>query len=230
MEQNNIENDEVSLVDIAKTLVIRRFWFLGFFMFAFLLTLVFAFIKYQKVKEMQNAPAEYVRYTTYLSVGLVNSTGNLLIEPLKSIEIELNEVYTKELNNKFSINIVHDWEKMGNLMKIVTQIPLSEDNKTISLEIEKYHRIVLQPIIDRHNRFYNDIAEKNARQGVNSTHVSRTEIVSLAQKATLQSDSLSKLTPTNILIFGFCVSILIGLVGVFFLEFTVQVKKSLKGH
>lgn len=222
MDSKNTVSDEISLLDIAKTLVIRRKWFLGFFLSAFLVTLVFAYLK----RPQQIASVQIVNYTTFFSVGWM--TANVLMEPLTRVETELLEIYVKEKNNKIPVEIAQDWLKMGNLMKIITKAPASLDSAAYGKEVSDYHASILKPILTRHDSFYNEIISEARKNKGSTAYTTHSKIISLAQRSvSTESIANSKLTSKRIILLGTIFSIVFGIVGVFFLEFILQVKKSL---
>lgn len=228
MDSKNTVSDEISLVDIAKTLVIRRKWFLVFFLLSFLVILVFAYLK----RPQQNAPEKIINYTTFLSVGWMTAT--VVMEPLTAIETELREIYIKEKKSKIPVDIIQDWVKMGNLMKIVTTVPASQDSEAYAKEVAEYHSSMLKPLLVRHENIYSAIVAETQKNKGTAVYTTRSRILTLAQRSDLNSAEAipsnaidSKFTSKRIILLGTIFSIVFGIVGVFFLEFILQVKKSL---
>lgn len=218
---NDLEKDEISFVQIAVTLVKRKYWLITLFAISFAITILFAF--YQK-KVLSN-PIKLVKYSSFFSSGYM--APGYTLEPLGSTEIAIREIYAQEANGKYAIDIEHDYLKMGNMIRMTTTIPAEEENEKTAKEIQDLHSNILKSVLEQHENLFNTVREINqngSKVGYSaSTH---SNIVALAQRTAFNQSS-SKFTPTKVLIIGFLLSLMIGVMGVFILEFLFQVKTSM---
>ncbi len=219
MNQNETVAADISFVEMAKTLVLRKWWFLGIFVFVFLLSLGIAY-------KQKNSPyLQMVRYSSFYSVGYMAPAYTF--EPLGAIEVEIREIYAQKKNPTIPIEIEHEILRMGNLIKIHTVISNAENTEKYAKEIQEFHLAILEPILKRHEKLFNSIRENNTGKGNGSTMVTTpSSILSLAQKTEF-SQPTSKFTPSKTILVGVLIAVVLGLFGVFVLEFILTVKKSL---
>ncbi|MBM9577346.1 hypothetical protein JWG45_09295 [Leptospira sp. 201903070] len=227
MEQNsnqtntnlNILDDEITLAQIIKTLIERKIWFFGIFLFVFSISLFFAYTKYP-AKEPKDSSW---KYTTYLFVGSYAGQSTP-VEAFSSIKFAIEQIYAKNLNSNLLITIENDPVKTGNIVSIST-IEESEDDENI----RKIHEVVTRPILERHKELFLQSEKKGIETQANlKSSESRglpTSILALAQK--------SKYVPSpdkawiRILQIGFLISILLSCIGVFAIEYGLQIKNKL---
>lgn len=219
MNQNETVAADISFVEMAKTLVLRKWWFLGIFVFVFLLSLGIAY------KQKNSPHLQMVRYSSFYSVGYMAPAYTF--EPLGAIEVEIREIYAQKKNPTIPIEIEHEILRMGNLIKIHTVISNAENTEKYAKEIQEFHLAILEPILKRHEKLFNSIRENNTGKGNGSTMVTTpSSILSLAQKTEF-SQPTSKFTPSKTILVGVLIAVVLGLFGVFVLEFILTVKKSL---
>lgn len=161
-----IHEDEISLVDLVKTLINRKWWFVGTFIAVMILV---SGIAYNKMAE---ETYNWV-YTSYLSIGY--SSSNSLIEPPEAVALLIDEVYTNKLGNKYSINIEYD-NKANNILKIKTPAFAEQDEA-----IAQYHKALLMQVVDRHKDIMeNAFRSKPSDADMHLYMVSTTSIIELA--------------------------------------------------
>ena len=220
MNQNETVTDDISFVEMAKTIVIRKWWFLAIFILVFLAAVGIAY------KQKKSQPIQMVRYSSFYSVGYMAPAYTF--EPLGAIEVEIREIHAQKKNPNIPVEVEHEILRMGNLIKIHTVIPNSENTEKYAKEIQEFHASILEPVLKRHETLFNTIRENNTGKGNGSNFVTTpSSILSLAQK-TDYSQSTSKFTPGKTIMVGTLLAIVFGLFGVFLLEFILVVKKSIR--
>lgn len=220
MNQNEIITDDISFVEMAKTIVLRKWWFLTIFSFVFLVSVGIAY------KQKKSQPIQMVRYSSFYSVGYMAPAYTF--EPLGAIEVEIREIHAQKKNPNIPIDIEHEILRMGNLIKVHTVISNLENTEKYAKEIQEFHAGILEPVLKRHEKLFNTLRENNNGKGNGTNFVTTpSSILSLAQK-TEYSQPTSKFTPSKTILVGALIAFVLGLFGVFILEFILIVKKSMK--
>jgi hypothetical protein len=124
IHMNDTSNDEISFIEIAKILVLRRKLFIGIFLSVFLISLIIAFLKRPTVDSGNGK--EFLKYTTYLYIG--NLALNYPLEPQYLIEMKIKSIYSDELKNQYPLEIEYEETKMS-IMKLVTSLPKVDSNE-----------------------------------------------------------------------------------------------------
>ena len=216
-ENRYSQDDEISLVDIIKIIIKRKWLFLSVFV---PVIVFFSAVAIWKVRSQTIGEKQAV-YTTYLSVGYI--AANVPLEPLVSVQLSIMEIYAKQAGNKYPVIIEHNSNSMGNFMKLVTIVPYSEADDE---KIRDYHSSVLKPLLARHNELINSINKKMAR--VWNTYILPTTVVDLAQKAVIIPPAPTKMQNSKTFVIGFVLGIVLGLISVFGMEFLQKIKLELK--
>jgi len=228
MDTENSSNDGIRIIDIIRTLIIRRWWFAWIFSSVFIIFLIFAYRK--PVTKLENA--SQLKYTTYFFVG--NMHLNYPLEPLTIIDIKIREIYLREMSQDIPIEIDYDVPKNGNIMRLNTFIPNIGNAEETDSKIREFHSQLLKPILEEHDQIFESIKLENSKNmdKKGSPFIRRSKIMRLAQKTSFSTAIIPtgqlKISSMMIIVAGFCMGLLMGVVGVFLIEFLLQIKKSLK--
>lgn len=214
----NILDDEITFVQIVRTLIERKKWFFGIFLFFFLIFIFLAYKKYP-VDETKVSPW---KFTTYLFVGSYPGQSTP-VESFSSIKFSIEEIYSKSMS--LPLTIENDLIKMGNIV-VISTIAESEEEEIV----RKIHEAAIRPVLERHRKLFLPIEKKTfaSEQNLKSPENNGlpTSILALAQK-TKHSPVPDKVW-IRILQIGFLISILSSCVGVFVIEYGLQIKKNIK--
>lgn len=216
-QTSHSNDDEISLVDLAKILVRRRWWLAGIFSVVFALALLFAWIK-------QPVITDKVAYTTLFAVGYKTPTA--LIEPLPSIVTLLEDAFIpaarQQLSKAGAVDV--SFVEQSNIVKLIT-----EREKGNQEEVAELHMTVLQPLLDRHEALLSQLEQSQSlgtifggaeiQQAINS------DVASLAQPSSAQTTSGT--SPALIIVLGIVLASMLAVMGGFFMEFIAQVRKSI---
>ncbi|WP_078130246.1 hypothetical protein [Leptospira alexanderi] len=213
----DIFDDNMTFTQIIKTLFVRRKWFFTIFL---CLCLAVALIAYSK-RPVDKVNEQSLKFTTYLFVGSYLGQAEP-IEYLPSIEFAIGEIYSKNVNPNFAFEMKSDLTVTGNIITISTVAPAEEEE-----EIRKFHERITLPILERHGKLFAQYEKNPAKDILDWSKVPGlpTTILALAQK--------TKYVPTpnkvwlRILSVGLLISFLLACIGVFVLEYVLQLKKTI---
>ncbi|RHX91160.1 hypothetical protein DLM76_18535 [Leptospira yasudae] len=214
----NIFDDSISLTQIIKTIIVRRNWFYVIFLFC---SLVFSLIAFSK-RPVEKANEQTFKFTTYLFVGSYLG-DNAPIESFYSIEFAIREIYSKNANPNYPLEIENDPMKTGNIIAISTIAQSEEEEK-----ITEFHKQIVLPILERHAKLFAD-SENNSKT-VGGEYLTKfsglsTSILKYAQK--VRYEPAPNRIWIRILQIGFFVSFLLACIGIFVLEYVLQIKRAL---
>ncbi|MCO7246815.1 hypothetical protein [Halomonas sp. Mc5H-6] len=221
--RSTYHDDEISLVDLAKILIYRRWWFLGAFLIVVLASLSWVLLKNT---EIQDGTIKY-QYTTQLAVGYKTPTE--LIEPLLSIEEQLNGAIiptVKQGSDEFSsLNVDLKYNDGSNIISLVTQASEGQNRS-----VTDFHQALIEPIVERHDRLLKNLNQQPSsffQDGSQTQQLVPSERVSLAVKTpqtTLPQGPNAKL----IIVLGIVLGGIVGVIVAFFTEFAAKVRESIK--
>lgn len=225
IHMNDTSNDEISFIEIAKILVLRRKLFIGIFLSVFLISLIIAFLKRPTVDSGNGK--EFLKYTTYLYIG--NLALNYPLEPQYLIEMKIKSIYSDELKNQYPLEIEYEETKMS-IMKLVTSLPKVDSNEKTDGIIREFHSSILKPILLDHEKILDSVLIENAKnkETKGSPYTSSSRILKLAQKSDVPSQIPKfKFTPSKIILLGILVGFVMGFFGVFLFELILKIKREL---
>ncbi|MBP9163942.1 MAG: hypothetical protein KBF99_12225 [Leptospiraceae bacterium] len=228
IHMNDTTNDEISFIEIAKILVLRRKLFIGIFLFVFLISLIIAFLKRPTVEPGNGK--EILKYTTYLYIG--NLALNYPLEPQYLIEMKIKSIYSDELKNQYPLEVEYEETKIS-IMKLVTSLPKADSNEKTDAIIREFHSSILKPILLDHEKILDSVLIENAKnkETKGSPYTSSSRILKLAQKSeVIMQNPKSKIVLIKIILLGILAGFGMGFFGVFLLEFILQVRKSMKDN
>jgi len=215
------QDDEISLIDIAKILVYRRWWFVVTFVVVVLASGLWVLLQSGKTPIQES----YYQYTTQLAVGYKTSSD--LIEPLPSIIEQLNGAIiprVKQQNDFFnSLSAQAGYVSNSNIVTITTQGEKKSD-------IAEFHESLVEPIIERHERHQKNLVQQRNPIFENSQRfqVIPSEIVALAVEKKVALGGERSVSDKMILVLGVVLGIVAGMMAAFFAEFVARVRESLK--
>ncbi|GEN29668.1 hypothetical protein HVA01_33140 [Halovibrio variabilis] len=218
--RNTHHDDEITLVDLAKILIHRRWWLLG--TFALVVLASAGWVLLQNAEEPSGA--ERLQYTTQLAVGYKTSIE--LIEPLVSIEEQLNGAIiptAKQQNDEFNTltaNIAHN--ENSNIITLTTEGSVGQRSA-----VADFHEALIEPIVKRHDRLQRNLGQQRSPLFQGEREVIRvipSERISLAVETLIQTLPNVKL----ILVLGILLGGIAGIMAAFFAEFVSRVRESIK--
>ncbi len=212
-QQHPHYDDEISLVDLAKTLIKRRNWVIAIFFIGLIGSLTFAWLQQPKPAAKTNQQL----YTTLIAVGY--KAPNHYLEPLLSIETQLTNAFIPQAsaNQTYKAEVT----VISNIIKLTTQAEQNLQN-----EVAAYHQAILKPLLKRHQTLIEEI-KANANKTTEAQTLTSTSIAALAQPLTAATTQVKDKTKL-ILAVGIVLSIMLGIMAAFFAEFAAQVRQSLK--
>src|SRR5690554_4140197 len=217
-QQHQHYDDEISLVDLAKTLIKRRNWVIAIFFIGLIGSLTFAWLQQPKPAAKNNQQL----YTTLIAVGY--KAPNHYLEPLLSIETQLTNAFIPQASAnqtyKAEVIVMEDGRNFSNIIKLTTQAEQNLQN-----EVAAYHQAIIKPLLKRHQTLIEEI-KANANKTTEAQTLTSTSIAALAQPLTAATQVKDK--TKLILAVGIVLSIMLGVMAAFFAEFAAQVRKSLK--
>ncbi|SES34774.1 hypothetical protein SAMN04487958_11713 [Vreelandella subterranea] len=223
MEQpprSTYNDDEISLVELAKVLIHRRWWFLGTFVIVVLASV--AWVLLQNTEKQSGT--DTFNYTTQLAVGY--KTPSHLIEPLPSIIEQLQGAIipnVKQKNDEFSsLSAKVSYIEESNIVTITSE---SEQKNGIA----EFHEALTTPIVERHERLQRSLENEGniIFQGDQSLQLIPSEVVALAVKTQQATDAPQGTNSKLILVLGIILGVMLGIVMAFLAEFCARVKESL---
>ncbi|MDR5886694.1 hypothetical protein [Vreelandella janggokensis] len=216
-------DDVISLVDLAKVLIHRRWWFIGTFVIVVLASLGWVLLK---KTENQNGEQTY-QYTTQLAVGY--KTAKELIEPLISIEEQLNGAIIPTVRQKsdeftgLTANV--KYIDGSNIITLITQGGEEE-----SSAVQDFHQALVAPIVERHDRMLSSLGQLRSTlfQEYNTEQqLIPSERISLAVKTDSENFS-HEFNGKLIIILGIVLGGIAGVMAAFVAEFSARVLNSLQ--
>lgn len=210
-------DDEISLVDLAKTIIKRRNWLFSTFIIGLLVTLLVAWLKRPQPVGESTGKA----FTTLVTVGY--KTPTTFIEPLLGIKTQLTEAFIPRASNNTLLNVevvLGDKKDHSNVIKLITLA-----NQDLKEEVSAYHQSILAPLLARHQNLIEEI-KTNSTANVESQPIA-TSIASLAQPLDISSSDVKNRT-SLIFALGLVLSAMLAVVAVFIREFSCQVCTSLR--
>ena len=226
MNPNDKNEEEISLIDIAKTLILRKWWLLGIFLISLSISVVIAYRK--QTSENTTKSVKQWKYTTYIVIGSYSLTYP--IEPLPWIEIEIKEIFLNDSNIKLPLEVEYDTVKMcGNGMKVITVLPQPEKGDELDKKVQEFHLSILKPLLIEHENLLKPVREAFVKTPITSSPFSApTRIAKLAHRTEFTPPTPRLSSPKIIILLGVIIGVFSGLFGVFFVEFFIHVKNSLK--
>jgi len=220
-------DDEISLIDLAKILIKRRWWLLGFFI-ASVFTAV-TYVLAQTVEEPHPEAKPVYQYTTYLAVGY--KTPLLFIEPLPSVATQIQEAFLPFTQQKverfqeFGVRIAYEErgranEEVSNLLELVTL-----GSEADQQDIADFHQQLLAPLIERHQRLV-DLLANQPETASQDQQLLPSEIAALATQK--RYTPVKEVNGQLILALGIVLGGILGVMAAFFAEFVARVRLSLK--
>lgn len=217
MPRHAYQDDEISLVDLAKIVVKRRNWLFAVFAIGVVITLLAAWLK----RPMPIIVHSDKAFTTLIAVGY--KTPSVFIEPLLGVQTQLKDAFIPQasFSNNFNTQVVIDEPlNQSNIIKLVTVADLS-----LKKEVTTYHKAILEPLLDRHQilvaEIKSNMSEKSDLQPI------VTNVSVLAQPLEI-SEQTSKTKTSLIVALGLILSAMLAVVVVFIREFASQVCNSLR--
>lgn len=213
------QDDEISLVDLAKILIRRRWWFIVTFAAFILASGGWVLLQNGKLPIQEN---EYL-YTSQLAVGYKAPAH--LIEPMPSIVEQLNVATiptVKQQNEQFtSLTAQVSFANNSNIVAITT----TGDEKSVIVD---FHEALMAPIIERHGRLQQWLSGQQVltSQDGQVTQVIPTEVVALAVE-TQRAPEGQGVSSVLILGLGIVLGGVMGVMLAFFAEFVYQVRESI---
>ncbi|OBA00479.1 hypothetical protein [Halomonas sp. G11] len=223
MEQpprSTYQDDEISLVDLAKILIHRRWWFVVTFVVVVLASGGWVLLQSGKTPIQETN----YQYTTQLAVGY--KTPSHLIEPLPSIVEQLNAAIiprVKQQNQEFnSFTTQASYTDNSNIVTITTK---GEQNSAIA----DFHEKLTAPIIERHERLQQSLNNQQSPifQNGQPSQLMPSEVVALAVETQSTTETTQGVNSKLVLVLGIVLGSMLGIVMAFFAEFCARVKESL---
>jgi len=218
--RSTYHDDEISLVDLAKILIHRRWWFLGTFTIVVLASLAWVLLQNTE----KTSGTDTFNYTTQLAVGY--KTPSHLIEPLPSIIEQLQGAIipnVKQQNDEFSsLSAKASYTEGSNIVTITTE---SEQKNGIA----EFHEALVSAIVERHERLQQSLKNNlyPILQGEQKLQLIPTEVVALAVETQQATDAPQSVNNKLILVLGIILGGMLGIVMAFLAEFSARVRESL---
>lgn len=219
-QRRTYHDDEISLVDLAKILIHRRWWFVTTFALVVLASVGWVVIQ----SENTAVQGDQYHYTTQLSVGY--KTPSHLIEPLPSIVEQLNSAIipkVKQQDDEFSsLSAQASYAEQSNIITIMT---IESEQNTL---VADFHEELTAPIVERHERLQQSLSNQRLPlfQDAQTSQLIPSEVVALAV-ATQQTKEAQRVNSTLILTLGILLGGFAGIFIAFFAEFVFRVRVSL---
>lgn len=217
MPRHAYQDDEISLVDLAKTVVKRRNWLFAVFAIGFVITLLAAWLK----RPMPVADHNDKAFTTLVAVGY--KAPSVFIEPLLGIETQLKDAFIPQASSSNDLDaqvVIDEPINQSNIIKLITVA-----DQGLKEEVITYHKAILEPLLARHKNLVAEIksnmSEKSDLQPV------VTNVSVLAQPLEV-SEKISKTRTSLIVALGLILSAMFAVIVVFIREFSSQVCNSLR--
>ena len=222
-------DDEISLVDLAKILVRRKYTLL--LTWLLIIALSVGYLLYNNSTSTYVTANDHVAFTTSISIGY--KTPTVFIEPMPAIETLIQDVFLPVAQQKAElsgliINVSYQerrsiQEDSSNILQLVTIA--SPDNQS---SIETFHADIAQQLVERHQL----IADQLSQQRFSNTNESEvliipTSLAKLAAPLPIESIPLSGPSSKLVLALGIVLGGMLGLISAFMAEFIGRVRESL---
>ncbi|WP_404418434.1 Wzz/FepE/Etk N-terminal domain-containing protein [Marinospirillum sp.] len=224
-------DDEISLIELAKILIKRRWWLIGVFVGVVLASLLYLFL--QRPAPVAAEGETRYQYTTYLAAGY--KTPLLFIEPLPAMATQIQQALLPQVHQQYpelsGYNVRVEHEKRGrtndeisNLVEITT-LGSTEDAEAIA----EFHQALLKPLVERHQRLVETLAQQPTSNS-QEQQLLPTEIAALAVQKRHRPQASGPSGPSGklVLALGIVLGGILGIMAAFFVEFAARVRQSLK--
>ncbi|SDO29338.1 hypothetical protein [Vreelandella arcis] len=218
--RSTYKDDEISLIDLAKILIHRRWWFVITFVVVVLASGGWVLLQSGKTPIQESL----YQYTTQLAVGY--KTPSHLIEPLPSIIEQLNGAIIPKViqqNEQFdSLTAKASYADNSNIVTVITE---SGKNKVIT----DFHEALTTPIVERHESLQQSLNHQLSSifQGRQITQLIPSEVVALAVETEQPTEAKQGVNSKLIVVLGIMLGGLAGIVMAFLAEFVFRVRESL---
>lgn len=219
-QRSTYQDDEISLIDLAKILIHRRWWFVITFVGIVLASGGWVLLQSGKTPIQES----HYQYTTQLAVGY--KTPSHLIEPLLSITEQLNGAIiprVKQQNEQFnSLTAEVSFTDNSNIISITSE---GEHNSNFV----DFHEAVTKPIVERHERLQQNLSNQHSPifQDAQISQLIPSEVVALAIETPRSSETLQGVNSKLILMLSIVLGGMAGVITAFIAEFVFRVKESL---
>lgn len=234
-------DDEISLVDLAKILVHRRWWFVSTFLLSVVIAAGFAWIKSTPPAPVPATPVsksvDQVAFTSFVALGY--KTPNHFIEPIASVETQILGAYYPLLIEqhpefaKYQVSVNYaqrrnlTQDEGSNLISIITLAAEAQRS-----EVERFHQLLLDPLLNSHqellNTLLNQSVQRESRQFDFQALPTRLTAIAVPALAPAPVPTpQGRLTPTLILALGVVLGGMFGIMAAFVAEFVCRVRQSL---
>ena len=242
-------DDEISLVDLVKTLIRHRRWFFATFLLVAFLSIIYAFAQSGLASRVdQSALADKLApddkpgtltFSSFLSLGY--KTPDHYLEPMASVEAQILGAYYPlliEANPGFAnykVEVEYTTrrdlraDEGSNLMTITTRALAQQRQEVMDL-----HQQLLMPLINQHNQLVSNLNQQQSDAASEQAYVRAlpSRLVALAvpsqtSQATVSSES-NRPKPALIVVLGIILGAMLGIFAALFAEFIIKVRQSLK--
>ena len=221
-------DDEVSLVDLAKILVRRKYVF--FVTWALVILLSIAYMFYSKPKPSTTSSKDLVAFTTSIAIGY--KTHTVFIEPMSAIQTLIQDAYLPSIQSEkgINLNIQVNYqtrrtisEDSSNILQLVTRASIESQ-----AQVEVLHREVAAQLVERHQLIADQLLSQS--KNINSDTgmlIVPSSLAKLAVPLNFDAKKASRANPKLILALGMVLGGMLGLISAFMAEFIDRVRKSL---
>lgn len=220
------DDDEISLVDLAKILIQRWKTMLIVFLVVVIGASAYAWMNRPAVGEPS------IAYTTLLSVGY--KTPTVLIEPLRAVATQLEDAFIpaarQALDTSTVVNVDFT-DRDNNVVRLRTTM----NNDRSADKVSALHQQALAPVVERHQNILDALASPQSSSAtgavlpMESRLVVPSEVTSLAQ-ATVVPSQPTGTSPRLILALGVVLGAMLALMAAFMLHFASLVRASIKAE
>lgn len=233
MATNPLQPDELTLVDLAKILVRKRYWIIGIFILVFGCTIAFGLTRKPAAAEPQKP-----QYATSILVGY--GTPNAMLETPDAVRDQISRVYWPAVVDEFKkqnkpvMEIAFEVEppKMTstNLIRFVTT-----SDSVSPAAVQAFHRRIAELVLERHQRLletYKSAVERaaNARVPTAIYEPFASEIAAVAE-VVVPPEAKSASAPSgisrSIIMLGVLLGLLCGIAAAFLVHFVEIVRRSM---
>lgn len=221
-------DDEISLVDLAKILILR--WKLMAVVFCLV---VATGTGYAWITLQESPPEPRNAYTTLLSVGY--KTPKVFIEPLGAVATQLEDAFIpaarRKLESELPVQVKYEERRSinedgSNVIRLVTTLPADAPREPVAA----LHESALASVMLRHDQIYAALLQQSAsgvgvKQENDGWLFVPSEVTSLAQ-VTLVRESADSNSTTLIIILSVLLGGVLALMAAFFAQFFAAVRKS----
>lgn len=219
---HHYNDDEISLVDLAKIIVKRRWWFFGTLSLGLLLTIAAAYVQ----KPQPTAAPTTWEYSTLVAIGYKSPRD--LLEPAVSVQTQITEAYLplarRQAPEFANMNVSVSTERDSNLLVLTTRY--RADQQAL---VQSFHEQLVAPLVQRHSELI-DMLREEAREGtsLNSGQQLLTTTVPALAVAKPSSSTGGQRSTTLMFLAGVILSGMFAFIVPFGVEFVARVRESLK--